>query len=546
MRRGRAITVVLVALVAAALAAIGTPVASAYQARGKVLVIASHENANAGLDSAAALRSLGFKATLTLAPSAPSWQLPNLKAYSSVWSMIGSRGYTGEQLAQVEEYVSRGGRLYLGGVPITPETNVNVDQEVARDVLSNSQVRVIAGDWPEETAFNEAALDGISREPNDLTEMPQATPGEIGGIGIRNVLTHVGKDFSSAAFDEADMVSGKGRLVIYTDEWANDELPPSLRNAFVENVQDFLEGTPTRVSRTSAQYVALGDDFASGVGSFEYLPETTGPGGCYRAANGYAERVASDDDMSLAFDACRGATIGSLLGRKGGKEAQLDDVGPSTKAITLSTGWNDLGYGSVIKKCLSTREQRNLSEECRIAQNAGVEEARGWLDNGREPGVYELPGGKKSTNRQYLPSLAELYETILYQAPEAELVVIGYPKLFDSGVDGRFGPCQVGATAKPKPLYIRADNAAWMNDQTIALDSQIKRAVELVQSRTGRAIRYADASRPFTGHSLCDVDTPWINQRLLEGTKPVVESFQPTIAGQETLRELVESTATGF
>jgi hypothetical protein len=534
-------------IVAAAGAALGTPVASAYQARGKVLVIASHENANAGLDSAAALRSLGFKVTLTLAPPASSWQLPNLKAYSSVWSMIGSRGYTGEQLAQVEEYVSKGGRLYLGGVPISPETNLNVDQEVARDVLGNSRISVIGDEGSATSAVYTAALDGIAEQPNQLVEIPQSAPGAVGGIELRNVLTKlVGKIFSSAAFDEADMVSGKGRLVIYTDEWSNSQLPPSLRNAFVENVQDFLEGTPTRVSRTSAQYVALGDDFASGVGSFEYLPETTGRGGCYRAANGYAERVSSDDEMSLAFDACRGATIESLLGRKGGKEPQLDDVGPSTKAITLSTGWNDLGYGSVIKKCLSTREQREFSEECRIAQNAAVEEARAWLDDGREPGVYELPGGKKSINHQYLPSLAELYETILYQAPEAELVVVGYPRLFDSGVEGRFGPCQVGTSAHSRPIYIAADNAAWMNDQTIALDSQIKRAVELVQSRTGRAIRYADANSAFTGHSLCDLDTPWINGRLLEGTRPALESFQPTSAGQKTLRELVESTATEF
>lgn len=544
----RAITVVLVGLIVAAAAALGTPVASAYQAKEKALVIATQENASAGLDTTAALRSLGFKVTLALAPSAAStsWELPKLKGYSSVWSMTANRGYTEEQLAQVEEYVSRGGRLYLGGISISSDTNVNVDQEIARDLVGNSQIRVLAGNSPDRAGFNEAALDGITQEPNQLAEIPQSAPGQIAGLELRSVLTHFGRVVSSAAFDEADMVSGKGRLVIYTDEWSNAELPPSLRNAFVENVQDFLEGTPTRVSRTSAQYVGLGDSFASGVGSFEYQPETTGTKSCYRAVDGYVEQIASDDQLSLAFDACNAASIGNLLERKAAREPQLNDVGPNTTAITLSIGWSDLGFTGVIKKCLSPHTQLPLNRECHLSQSAAVEKARTWLNDGREPGTYALPGGGKSTNHQYLPSLAQLYETILYQAPDAELVVVGYPQPFVSGVEGRFPPCQVGTTPNGRAVYINPDNAVWMDEQVVALDAQIEGAIEAVRNRTGRSISYADAKTTFIGHGLCDVDTAWINPRLLDETKPKVESFMPTATGQEALRELIESTAVGF
>jgi hypothetical protein len=334
--------------------------------------------------------------------------------------------------------------------------------------------------------------------------------------------------------------------VIYPDEWPNSELAPSLRNAFVENVQDFLEGTPTRVARTTAQYVGLGDSFASGVGSFEYQPDTTGPKGCFRAVNGYVKRIASDDELSLAFDACSGSTIGNLWERKVGREPQLNDVGPDTKAITLSVGWDDLGLAGVIKKCVSRSTQPGLDHECRVTQNAAIEEAAAWLDNGREPGTYVLPAKKKSINRQYLPSLAQLYETILYQAPGAELVVVGYPQLFESGLNTRYPPCQVGTSATSQPLYVTADDAVWIDEQAVALDAQIERAIDQVRTKTGGLIRYADANSAFIGHGLCDVETSWINPRLLEGTRPKIESFQPTVTGQEALRGLIEEAADGF
>lgn len=560
-RQRRLIAVLSVGLAVAlyASATWGTPVASAYTAQQKVLVIATHENAGAGLDTAAVLRSLGFKVTLTLAPSTPSarsaaaaetvWRLPNLKAYSSVWSMTGSRVYDEEQLAQVEQYVSQGGRLYLGGVPISSESGSNLDEQIARAILVNNQVQVSVSGSTETSLFSEAALDGITQQPNNLvgTEVSQSTAGQITGIELRNVLTRAGRStFASAAFDEGDMVSGKGRLVIYPDEWPNSELAPSVRNAFVENVQDFLEDTPTRVTRTTAQYVGLGDSFAAGVGSFEYLPDTSGPKGCFRAVNGYVEQIASDDELSLAFDACSGSTIGNLWERKVAREPQLNDVGPDTKAITLSVGWDDLGLTGVIKKCVSRRTDPGPNHECSVTQNAAVEEAAAWLDNGREPGTYLLPGKKKSINPQYLPSLAQLYETILYQAPGAELVVVGYPQLFESGLDTRYPPCKVGTTARSQPFYVTADDAIWIDERAVAVDAQIERAVDEVRTKTGGSIRYADANSTFIGHGLCDVETSWINPRLLEGGKPKIESFQPTVTGQEALRQLVEETAERF
>jgi hypothetical protein len=197
----------------------------------------------------------------------------------------------------------------------------------------------------------------------------------------------------------------------------------------IENIQDFLEGTPTRV-RSSAEYVGLGDSYASGLGSFSYISGTTGKNGCYRATNGYIEDIATEYGLSLDFAACSGARIGDLWE---GKKAQLTQIGPETRYVTLSIGGNDVGFSSVLESCIGGLYAKG-GKGCAGRDEAAVLEALNWLRYGREPGNYTLPGGHgKSKNSERLPSLEELYETIVEQAPGVELVVVGYPNLFESG-----------------------------------------------------------------------------------------------------------------
>jgi GDSL-like Lipase/Acylhydrolase family len=544
--------------------------APAHTANENVLVLATHENVKDGLDATAALRSLGYKVTLSVAPSpklarrlaATVWQLPKLKKYGSVWSMMHERFFNEEEEAAIESYVADGGRLYLGSNPYSPETSTSPNQSIVRAVLMNQQVAVKSAGIQSPMEFNTGALDSIAAQPNALGSMPTSAAGELYGVEPRNVLARSGDAVTAAAFDETDMSSGRGRLVVYPDEWPSAGPDPVARNSFVENVEDFLEGTPNREPRRTAEYVGLGDSYAAGVGSFEYIPGTAGDGGCYRAVNGYVPRIAADDHMTVAFQACLGAVIENLWEPRNERSAQLNFVGPDTRAITLTIGGNNVGFAGVLKACILPhpripRPGGPLNEGCAKGLEAAATEALGWLLTGRDPGKYKLPGGGPSKNEQYRPSLQQLYESILYQAPGAELVVIGYPRLFETGrAPGDFVSCDV-----LKPLSVRASDVRWINERTDQLDATIEETVRAVQQATGRQIRFADPRPAFTTHGLCDtgdayfspllpdpeipLEPPWkLNVGKLLGVH--VESFHPTAEGQEALRELIEDTADEF
>ncbi len=554
----------MVAAITTVLAAAGAAVdaGAAFASKGKVLVFARANNGSEGGTAAAVLRSLGY--TVTLTDTLPA----TLSGYSSVWSVTAYAGFSPEQEETFETYLRAGGRLYLTGERPCCEALDLSDQEIARAVLKNQEIVVgQQGDIPGELTFNPQAEDNITTEPNVLNEFPASAPGGIAGIGnisARNVLASNGTIAVGGVFDEHDMTSGKGRLVIYMDiDWLSGYstggggIPEARRGStgarpqvlvggggattrveVIENIEDFLEKTPTRVTPASAEYVGLGDSYASGLGSFSYLPGTTGKNGCYRATNGYIEDIATEFKLSLGFAACSGATIGNLWE---GKDAQLKQVGPATTAVTLSIGGNDVGFSSVLQSCIGGLVAKG-GKGCASRDAAAAETALGWLRNGREPGKYELPGGHASSkNKQRLPSLQELYDAILQQAPSAELVVVGYPLLFETG-EPQISDCQVGTAGGLDKLTIAASDVEWIDHETDALDEVIEQAVHAAQASTGRNIIFADPRAAFTSHGLCDAETAYINALLFEGIipSPKPESFHPTTEGQEVLRDVIE------
>ena len=91
-------------------------------------------------------------------------------------------------------------------------------------MLTNQSVVVgQQGDLNGPFTFNTEAEDGISVDPNDLTEFPVDAPGGvigIGGVDAPNVLASNGEVAVGGVFDEGDMKDGKGRIVLYMDiDW---------------------------------------------------------------------------------------------------------------------------------------------------------------------------------------------------------------------------------------------------------------------------------------------------------------------------------------
>ena len=163
----------------------------------------------------------------------------------------------------------------------------------------------------------------------------------------------------------------------------------------------FLAGLAMLVSTLPAYaaprtLVALGDSYGSGVGSFIYFSDGTS---CYRSPFSYPAQIAAATGTSLTLAACSGATTSDLLTK------QIPTVPSSTDYVTITVGGNDLGFAPVITTC-------------------GLP---GWLGN-----CNAAIDASPAILRTKLPGrLARVYSAVRSQAPNAKVVVTGYPLLFN-------------------------------------------------------------------------------------------------------------------
>ncbi|WP_017976100.1 SGNH/GDSL hydrolase family protein [Actinopolyspora halophila] len=222
----------------------------------------------------------------------------------------------------------------------------------------------------------------------------------------------------------------------------------------------------------SLEYVALGDSYASGVGTGDYTP---GSGDCRRSELAYPSLAAADAGAeSFSFTACAGAKTGDVL------DGQLAPLSRSTDVVTISVGGNDAGFVPVVTSCATGGDQ---------ACDDAVTEAENYA-------TEQLPG-----------QLADTYDAISSKAPEARVGVVGYPRLFE-----------LGACLSPLSEFERQR----LNEAAETLNRSI--------SEQARAAGFAflDVKGDFEGHGVCGAQ-PWINGL----SYPVGESYHPNAAGHE-------------
>ena len=143
-------------------------------------------------------------------------------------------------------------------------------------------------------------------------------------------------------------------------------------------------------------YVALGDSYASGVGTRSYINDGTS---CQRSTYAYPYLVAQQKGYTLNFKACSGATTSTVT------SSQLSAVVSTTKYVT------DLGR---------RQRRRLLQRDHRVrAAAAGSSDCDGAINTAQSFINNTLPG-----------RLNTLYGSIKSRAPSAVVVVTGYPRLF--------------------------------------------------------------------------------------------------------------------
>lgn len=226
-------------------------------------------------------------------------------------------------------------------------------------------------------------------------------------------------------------------------------------------------------------YTALGDSYASGLGTRTYINDGTS---CKRSPLAYPELAAGKLGLALTFAACSGARTADVL------SGQLGSLNAATSFVTITIGGNDAGFSNVI-------------ETCDLASDSSCDNA---IANAQAIITNTLPG-----------SLDTLYAKVRSLAPSARVVVVGYPRLFN----GQECNLIIPDSAEQPKLNATAD----------LLDTTIQGRA------SAHGFAFVDPRAAFTGHAICD-NPEWLNGL----SNPVSESYHPNVTGQAGYAGLVE------
>lgn len=276
-------------------------------------------------------------------------------------------------------------------------------------------------------------------------------------------------------------------------------------------------------SRTlpAVTYVAMGDSYSSGEGSYNYIPTS---GNCHRSTDSYIYYLVNSLSLdSLDFVACSGAVTDDLFNPNTvntDEDAQIDHLSEDTENVTLTIGGNDMGFGSVLESCssaagswgCSTDTQLNSELTDRLAALAGT--------------------GTATINGRTIHSILSVIEAISSESPSARIFIGGYPKLFGSSTINYQADSSApgGYKCAEFPTTFAYDDTQWLNGWADDINGVIEDAVDTARGE-GIDVTYVPPTL-FAGHGHCDSSDTYLNWVDISGTTPLPESFHPTPEGQ--------------
>ena len=257
--------------------------------------------------------------------------------------------------------------------------------------------------------------------------------------------------------------------------------------AFSIGLAAAMAAAPPAEAASAVSYVALGDSYSSGLGAGDYISSS---GSCDRSANAYPEQWAGENaPASFVSVACAGATTADVL------SSQVSALSASTTLVSMTIGGNDAGFSSVMETCVLSSTSSCLT---------AVSNAEAFV------------GGT-------LPArLSTTLQTIRAHAPNAKIVLLGYPDLYDLS---KSGTC-IGLSTQDRTALNGAANA---------LDSALSTAA------TANGDTFADVRGRFAGHEICDSGS-WLNSVDIFA---ISSSYHPNASGQELGYRYVFSEAAG-
>jgi lysophospholipase L1-like esterase len=199
-----------------------------------------------------------------------------------------------------------------------------------------------------------------------------------------------------------------------------------------DSLGDALSGI---VSSTPKNVVVMGDSFSSGEGTYDYDLDSI----CHRSSKAWGDWVeifSNGAVKSVKNLACSGAKTSDFFQRqtdRGGSKAQpqLDQLrtydsilrqrGEQTDIVMLTIGGNDVGFFLTMLSCASSGPVPGMSNCDKSVANSATRNADKIYDR-----LVHVNGG-------VIPSIREVV------GPDAEIVVVGYPRLFPSSQEDTTG-----------------------------------------------------------------------------------------------------------
>jgi lysophospholipase L1-like esterase len=234
-----------------------------------------------------------------------------------------------------------------------------------------------------------------------------------------------------------------------------------------------LIGTASSAAAAGANYVALGDSYASGVGSGSY---TSASGSCLRSTKAYPQLWTNTHaPASFVFAACSGAKTTDVTAN------QLSALNAGTSLVSITIGGNDVGFAHVMEDCVIYGTTTCVNE-VNAAENTARNQLPGWLNT--------------------------VYNAIRSHAPNARVVVVDYPRFYHD----LWYCVGLSSTSRNK-----------INEGADVLDGVIQTAA------ASHGFSFADVrSRFAAGHEICDSDS-WLHS---VDWSNIVQSYHPTASGQ--------------
>ncbi|MFJ5547415.1 NocE [Streptomyces sp. NPDC093225] len=317
------------------------------------------------------------------------------------------------------------------------------------------------------------------------------------------------------------------------------------------------------------QIVAMGDSFSSGEGASvsggsDYYRETnfmdpadkSTRDACHRSKKAWSRQAtlpgmsssigtmadAYDTSMDFHLIACSGARTYQVLGaadgggRQGyGEVAQLDAgyLDQNTNLVTISIGGNDTRFTDVFIECLA------FAIECYNSRIKEVDAMGNQLPNDTAMLGDYLPDRMKNVVR---PAIVKVLKSIQAKAPNARIILMGYPPLLENGAY-----CIPG---------IQPNEAMWLNTVGDDLLKEMGNAVNDARN-FGVNAWFSNPKDEFAGKAICgnpesvhgivmdvvESDDQAISDGSLNGRiGNSAQSFHPKIAGARLYADSLEQT----